>query len=167
MTDTEAAGAVSQAATGRGPRRPWTDREQRLLDVLEGIFLAEGFAHLTVADLASRLRISGGTLYKLAPSKQGLIELVVDRMFRHMGKRARSALKATSDPAERIAAYLGARTAAVRAGALAFSRDLETNPGTRAIYDRHQVIGMKVLVGLISDGVRSGRLRHVHALLDE
>jgi AcrR family transcriptional regulator len=155
---------VSRTGIGRGPRRPWTDREQRLLDAIEEIFFAEGFADLSVADLATRLRVSRSTLYKLAPSKQDLIELVIDRMFRRMGGRACAALETASDPAERVAVYLGTGTATVRGG-IEFSRGMEANAGTRAIYDRHQAIGMKVLAGLIDDGVRSGRFRHVQALL--
>lgn len=163
--DKQAPEAEPRTVAGRGPRRRWTDQEQRLLDVLEKAFFAEGFAHLTIADIGALLKVSRNTVYKLAPSKQELIELVIDRMFRHMGKAARAALEAAGDPAERVAAYLGAGTQAVQAGSLAFTRDLEANPGTRAIYDRHQAIGMKVLTGLIEDGVRSGRFRHVQAML--
>src|SRR6266568_1634749 len=76
----------------RGPRRPWSERERALLDELERIFFAEGFAHLSMADLAARLRVSRTTLYRLAPGKQNLVELVVDRMFNQMGKTARAAL---------------------------------------------------------------------------
>ena len=165
MAEPQVAEPISRTGAARGPRRPWTDREQRLLDAIEGIFFAEGFAHLSVADLATRLKVSRSTLYKLAPSKQALIELVIDRMFRHMGGRARAALETAGDPAERVAVYLGAGTATVRAGSIEFSRDLEANAGTRAIYDRHQAIGMKVLAGLIEDGGRSGRFRHVQAAL--
>lgn len=150
-------------ARARGPRREWEDRERGLLDELEKLILAEGFTSLRLEDIAARLNVSRSTLYRLAPSKQALIELVIDRMFRHMGKRAREAMEEASDPARRVAAYLGAGTATVRTGTLAFSRDLETNAGTRAIYDRHQAIGMETLARLIDDGVQSGRFRQVPA----
>lgn len=80
-----------------------------------------------------------------------------------MGKRARDAVEKASDPADRIAAYLGAGTATVRTGSLAFSRDLEANAGTRAIYDRHQEIGMGMLAQLIGEGVQAGLFRQVSA----
>jgi AcrR family transcriptional regulator len=153
------------AGAGRGPRRPWSDRERGLLDELERIFFAEGFAHLSVADLTGRLRVSRSTVYRLAEGKEQLVEVVVDRMFRHMGRRAGEALDGAGDPAERVAAYLGAGTAAMRAGSLAFNRDLEASPRTRAIYDRHLAIGMGVLGGLIDEGVRSGQFRPVRAAL--
>jgi AcrR family transcriptional regulator len=164
-TETEGPDDAPVADTGRGPRRPWSDRERDLLDELERIFLCEGFAHLSVGDLAGRLHVSRSTLYRLAPGKEQLVELAIDRMFRHMGKRARAALEEADDPAGRVAAYLGAGTATVRAGSLAFNRDLEANPGTRVIYDRHLAIGMSVLADLIDDGVHSGRFRPVPAAL--
>lgn len=165
MSEPPATQGVSRAGPGRGPRRPWTDRERGLLDELEQAFFAEGFAHLSVADLTGRLRVSRTTLYRLARGKEQLVELVIDRMFRHMGKQAREALDRADDPAERVAAYLGAGTAAVQAGSLAFNRDLEANQGTRAIYDRHLAIGMATLGGLIDEGVRSGQFRPVPAAL--
>jgi AcrR family transcriptional regulator len=151
--------------TGRGPRRPWSDRERDLLDELERIFFAEGFAHLSVANLTARLRVSRSTVYRLAPSKENLVELVIERIFRHMGRRAREALDKASDPAERVAAYLSAGTATMRAGSLAFNRDLEANPGTRAIYDRHLAMGMDTLVSLVNDGVGSGQFGMIPAAL--
>ena len=147
----------------RGPRRPWSERERVLLDELERVFFAEGFAQLSVADLAARLRVSRTTLYRLAPGKQELVELVIDRMFNRMGKQARSVLAGHADPAAKVAAYLGMGTASVQAGGLAFSRDLEANAGTRAVRDRHQAIGLSMLAGLIADGVQAGRLRPVPA----
>lgn len=149
----------------RGPRRPWSERERALLDELERIFFAEGFAHLSIADLAARLRVSRTTLYRLAPGKQNLVELVVDRMFNRMGKRARAALSEQADPAAKVAAYLGTGTASVRAGSLAFNRDLEANARTRAVYDRYQATGMEVLASLIADGVRAGGFRQVPAAM--
>lgn len=145
----------------RGPRRPWSDRERQLLDELEQMFFAEGFAQLSLGDLAGRLRVSRSTLYRLAPGKQELVELVIDRMFSHMGKRARAALDNLRDPAAKVAAYLGAGVSSIRAGSLQFTRDLEANPGTRAVYDRHQAIGMEMLEALVEEGIRVGEFRPV------
>jgi AcrR family transcriptional regulator len=154
------------ARTGRrGPRRPWSDRERLLLDELERMFLAEGFARLSVADLAGRLRVSRSTLYRLAKGKQELAELVIDRMFDRMGTRGLAAVEEATDPAARVAACLGSGVATVRPAGPRFGRDLEENPGTRAVYDRHQATGMGVLAGLVEDGVRSGGFRLVPAAL--
>lgn len=58
----------------RGPRREWEDRERSLLDELEKLILAEGFTGLRLEDIAARLNVSRSTLYRLAASKQELIE---------------------------------------------------------------------------------------------
>jgi AcrR family transcriptional regulator len=136
-----------------------------LLDELERMFLAEGFAHLSVADLAARLRVSRSTLYRLATGKQELAELVIGRMFDRMDESGRAALEEAADPAARVAACLGSVAAWARAGGLDFGRDLEENPGTRAISDRRQALAMGVLGGLIEIGVRSGGFRPVRAAL--
>jgi AcrR family transcriptional regulator len=136
-----------------------------LLDELERLFVAEGFAHLSVADLAARLRVSRSTLYRLATGKQELAELVISRMFDRMDESGRAALEQVANPAARVAACLGEGAASVRTGGLEFSRDLETNMGTRAICDRRQALVMGVLEGLIEDGVRSGGFRQVPAAL--
>jgi AcrR family transcriptional regulator len=69
-----------------------------LLDELERIFSAEGFAYLNVADLPARLHVSRSTLYRLAAGKQELAELVIDRMFNRMGKRAPTELEGLAGP---------------------------------------------------------------------
>jgi AcrR family transcriptional regulator len=136
-----------------------------LLDELERLFVAEGFVHLSVADLAARLRVSRSTLYRLATGKQELAELVIGRIFDRMDESGRAALEQAADPAARVAACLGDGAASARPGGLEFSRDLETNMGTRAICDRRQALVMGVLEGLIEDGVRSGGFRPVPAAL--
>ena len=55
-----------------------TDRQRDLLDRLVELF-DEGFAHLTMADLAARLNCSLRTLYELAPSRDELVLTVIDR----------------------------------------------------------------------------------------
>jgi AcrR family transcriptional regulator len=56
--------AVPSAVTGL------TRRQAELLDQLEALFLAEGFARFTLEDLAVRLHCSKSTLYALAGSKE-------------------------------------------------------------------------------------------------
>ena len=90
-----------------------------LLDELERLFVAEGFAHLSVADLAARLRVSRSTLYRLATGKQELAELVISRMFDRMDESGRAALEQAADPAAQVAACLSNGIAVL--GSLVFS----------------------------------------------
>ena len=67
--------------TDSGERR-LTTRQAQLLDQLEELFLAEGFAGFTLEDLAVRLHCSKTTLYALAGSKEQLAVRVVRHFFR-------------------------------------------------------------------------------------
>src|SRR5262249_23642909 len=107
MPEEAAERARRHPSARRGPRRTWSDRERMLLDELERMFVAGGFAHLSVGDLATRLRVSRSTLYRLATGKQELAELVVSRMFDRMDESGRAALEESADPAARVAACLG------------------------------------------------------------
>ena len=70
----------------KGPRRilsrereaSLTQRQREILDELGAVF-DDGFVHMTMADLAKQMNCSLRTLYGLAPSRDELVLLVVDR----------------------------------------------------------------------------------------
>src|SRR5947209_20566514 len=100
-------GSVAGNGNGNGTRpRGWSDRQLEILDVLQALFLAEGFRHLTIADLVDRLHCSRRTLYSLAPSKEELVLVVIGRLLNDMGLEARAQAAAHDDPGDAIAAYL-------------------------------------------------------------
>ena len=66
------------------PTAGLTRRQTELLDQLEALFLAEGFAGFTLDDLAGRLHCSKSTLYALAGSKEQLAMRVVRHFFRKL-----------------------------------------------------------------------------------
>ena len=59
-----------------------TRRRTELFDALIALFLDEGFAHLTLDDIAGRLRCSKSTLYTLAGSKEQLVRAATVQFFR-------------------------------------------------------------------------------------
>ena len=67
--------------------RALTQRQAELLSRLETLFLNEGFGHLTLDDIASRLHCSKSTLYALAGSKEQLAVRVVGRYFKGAAER--------------------------------------------------------------------------------
>src|SRR3954464_13190320 len=83
-----------------------TRRQAQLLDHLEELFLAEGFARFTLEDLALRLRCSKSTLYTLAQSKEQLALRVVRHFFRQATEAVEAQTAAETDPALRVTAYL-------------------------------------------------------------
>jgi AcrR family transcriptional regulator len=121
---------------GRDRERALTDRQRELLDQMEHLF-AGGFATLTMAELAARLNCSLRTLYALAPSRDELVLVVVDRNLWRVGRAARDALRADLAPLDAVRAYLEAATVAVSDWTEAFARDLAAVPAAQELKDGH------------------------------
>lgn len=107
----------------RARERALTDRQRQLLDELGHVF-DDGFADLTMAEIARRLNCSLRTLYALAPSRDELVLIVVDRNLWAVGRAARDAIGPELAPLDALRAYLEAATVAVSHMTEAFSRDL-------------------------------------------
>ena len=69
----------------------------RPLGPLVGLLLREGFADLTIEELASRLHCSKTTLYQLAPSKAELVTVAVRQFFRAATAGSRTASGSLTD----------------------------------------------------------------------
>lgn len=142
-----------------------TPRQAELLDQLERLFLAEGFAGFTLDDLALRLRCSKSTLYTLADSKEQLAL----RVIRHFFRKATAAVEAQTvteqDPALRVTAYLNAVARALAPAGPAFHRDLDSFAPGRAVYETNTAMAADRVRELIADGVARGRFRDVHPAL--
>ena len=121
---------------GRGRERALTDRQRELLDHMEHLF-ANGFADLTMAGLAARLNCSLRTLYALAPSRDELVLIVVDRSLWRTGRVARDAIGDDLAPLDAVRAYLEAATVAVSGWTEAFARDLAAVPAAQQLAGEH------------------------------
>jgi AcrR family transcriptional regulator len=142
-----------------------TRRQAELLDQLEEIFLAEGFGHLTLDDLAVRLRCSKSTLYALAGSKEQLSLRVVRHFFRKATAAVEARTVSESDPALRVTAYLSAVAQALAPAGAAFHRDLDSFGPGREVYERNTALAADRVRELIAEGVAQGRFRDVHPAL--
>lgn len=152
---------VSQTSM-EGVRRGAARRVQ-LFDELVALLLAEGFGHLTLDDLAARLRCSKRTLYALAGSKEQLVRAVVVHFFRRATDRVEGALADHAEPAERIVAYLRAVSAELAPASAAFYTDLAEFPPAGEVYERNTRVAARRVTELIDEGVAAGSFRDVHA----
>lgn len=152
------ASQVPRAASLRGPRRPWEERERKILDELGELFLAEGFNRVTMTSLAARLRVSHRTLYRIAPRKPELVERVIDWVFRRLDERWVGVMAEASDLADRFAACV--RNGIPEAGS-AFWYDVEKDPAARKIHERHREKMAAALGHVLEEGMRSGRFREI------
>ena len=114
----------------RERERRLTDRQRDLLDQLGAMF-DEGFAELTMAEIAARLNCSLRTLYALASSRDELVLIVVDRNLWRVGRSARSAIDPGMPPLNAIRRYLSAAHVAVMNTTEPFARDLASVPAAR------------------------------------
>jgi AcrR family transcriptional regulator len=140
----------------------WSRRQVEILDGLQEVFLTEGFRHLTIADLVDRLRCSRRTLYNLAPSREELVLLVIDRMLTDKGAQARHLSDSHDDPGEAVSIYLDAAVTMFVSADRAFSEDLESYLPTKHLYDRHVTVALRVLGRLIHEGANAGAFRPLH-----
>lgn len=139
-------------------------RRAELLDRLCDLFLAEGFAHVTLGDLAARLHCSKSTLYTLADSKEQLAVRVVAHYFKRATDHVeqRGAVHA-DDVVLRTRAYLDAAAEALGPASRQFIADVGAHGATRATYEANARAAAERLRGFIEEGVSRGAFRPVHA----
>jgi AcrR family transcriptional regulator len=140
-------------------------RLERLLEELEHVFLRDGFLHFRTEELARRLHCSKRALYQIAPSREELFELVVERWLAKLRRAGVTAAEAAPDPFAAVTDYLGAAIVATRDAGAQFVRDLSRFPATYRRLMSHQRERIAGLERLIEDGTARGHFRGVHAKL--
>src|SRR5437763_17100510 len=105
MAATSAASLTSRRTRAARRRRIDDAKREQLVERLEELMLAEGFAHLTMDGLATRMQCSKSTLYAVATGKDRVVLAVLKRFFREAAARIEERVATIADPAERIAVY--------------------------------------------------------------
>ncbi|MCX5393957.1 TetR/AcrR family transcriptional regulator [Streptomyces sp. NPDC006482] len=153
----ETSSADAPKLTGRGAAR-----RSALFEELVALLVGEGFARLTLDDLAARLRCSKRTLYGLAGSKEQLVRAAVVHFFRRATARVEAVLAAATDPAERLGAYLRAVSAELAPVSPQFFDDVAAFEPAAEVYERNTRAAAGRVQQLIEEGVRAGVFREVH-----
>jgi AcrR family transcriptional regulator len=135
-------------------------RHREVLDHLEALFLQDGFAGVSVRELAAHVGCSRRTLYELAPSKDDLVLIVLDRFLHRVGRDALDKIDGSATFAQQIAAYFRGGLELQRQTRV-FAEDLADEPAARRLFDRHYAYVMEVTEGLVEQGVASGEFRPV------
>ena len=141
-----------------------TRRRGELFDALVDLFLAEGFAHLTLDDIAARLRCSKSTLYALAGSKEQLVRAATVHFFRRSTEDVESRVAELTGAAERITGYLSAVGVALAAASARFMADLDAFAPAREVYEINTRYAADRVRELVTAGVAAGEFRDVHAV---
>lgn len=138
---------------------------ERRLDKLEQVFKREGFRHLNVADMATKLQCSKRSLYELATSKQELIDLVVNRCFARIRQAGWDAAAKQSTPPARMWAFLEVGVEGLNDLGQKLIRDIEADPLASQIWSEHQRRRADGIRALVEEGVREGYFQGYHAQL--
>jgi AcrR family transcriptional regulator len=145
------------------PADQLSPRLRQILDDLEDLILEEGFAKLTVADMATRLRCSRRTLYELAPTRDELILIVVDRRFRRHGRRVRERLEGVDDPVARLEILLSTETSLdMHVTTPRFREDVLRQPAVERLIAAHYRYATALIQETLDAGVMLKRFRPHH-----
>jgi AcrR family transcriptional regulator len=143
--------------------RRFSPRQQEILDVVEVVFLREGIRAVRIGELASEASCSRSTLYELAPSKEDLLLLVLDRMMRRIMLRGAQAIERATDPVDRVRAMMTSGALDLAALGPRFLEAVRRHSPARLLFDRRIAEGRDALASLIEDAVRAGQFRPVNA----
>lgn len=138
--------------------RALTPRQREILDALEALAVEDGFAALTMAQLAARVNCSLRTLYGLAPSKDVLLRTVIDRRLHRIGRAAMAAIEPGMGALDALRAYLEAATTAVGPTTEAFARRLASVPGGARLVSEHGQYVVAVTERLLERAVVEGAI---------
>lgn len=154
---------IPAPAPGLYGHRPLSRRQEEVLDVAEALFRREGIRGVRMGQLAREASCSRSTLYELAPRRDDLVLLVVDRMMCQVMLRGVEAIERATGPVEKIRAMLA--SGAMDFGDLGpgFVQEVRKHPSTRLLLDRRMNECLELLKRLIEDAVEAGGFRPVNA----
>ena len=137
-----------------------TERQRNLLSGLGKLF-NKGFASLTMAEIAKNLNCSLRTLYSLAPSKEQLVLIVIERNLWARGRTAMSAISPNMQPLKAIRTYLQAANVAAAKTTEAFAQDLQTVPAAQKLIEDHNSYLISITHRLLDIAVDKGEIGNV------
>jgi AcrR family transcriptional regulator len=136
-------------------------RQEEVLDVVEAVFLREGIRGVRVGELAAEASCSRSTLYELAPSKEELLLLVLDRMLRRIMRRGAEAIAGADGPADRVRAMLTSGALDFATLGPQFLAAVREDSPSRLLFERRITESRDVLEAMIADAVSAGDFRQV------
>jgi AcrR family transcriptional regulator len=97
MPSTTGTGTVGLDEPGLGSRR------EEILDAATALFAEHGFSDTVTQELAEKLHVGKGTIYRCFPSKRELFLAAVDRVMRRMRAHVDAQIAPIEEPLERVA----------------------------------------------------------------
>ncbi|MBF0123632.1 MAG: TetR/AcrR family transcriptional regulator [Candidatus Omnitrophica bacterium] len=85
-----------------------TKRQQEIVEAVKKIIAADGFDRLTVREIAGRLKITEGALYRHFKSKNDIVSLLIDDVERTLLEVVDAATEKAEDPLGKLRCVLSA-----------------------------------------------------------
>jgi AcrR family transcriptional regulator len=127
------------AAKPRGTRLPRLARRRQLLDAAMEVFVARGYHAAAMDEIADRAGVSKPVLYQHFPGKQELYLALLDESVEQLIEAVRTALRSTTDNAQRVtatfSAYFGYVAEHRGTFRLVFESDFTNDPAVRERLD--------------------------------
>lgn len=134
-------------------------RHREVLDHIEGLFLERGFADITIAEIAAGVGCSRRTIYELAPSKEQLVLMVIDRSMHRLGRAALDSVRPDDPLIDQLRQYIEGGIDLHRHAGL--YDDLADHAPARRLVDRHFRFVMSVVERLVDLGIERGEFNPV------
>jgi AcrR family transcriptional regulator len=77
-------------------------RREEILDAATGLFAEHGYSDAVTQELAERLQVGKGTIYRYFPSKRELFLAAVDRGMQRLREHVDASIAGVEDPLEQI-----------------------------------------------------------------
>ncbi|PJE02450.1 MAG: hypothetical protein CK429_34555 [Mycobacterium sp.] len=137
-------------------------RQKEILDGLERIITRDGFRSLRLTAVTKDFNTSFATLYLLAPSRDELVALVVERWYQRFYTKALADLARATDPTSRLKVWMADGIAGAGTSSRAFWRDAYAHAAIRAIVDKYTRYYADVLHAILDTGIEQGAFRPVN-----
>ncbi len=155
----------SRSRLGAMPPRRRSVRQEELLDGLEALARSDGFYGLGVGEIAARLKCSRSTLYAIAPSREQLFLVLVDRLLQRIQTAAVAGAEPEREPMSRLEGYLAGALEHIRGVGTTLLGEIQDHPQARQRLAEFQRTTIAHLCALIEAGIEEGAFQPVNAIL--
>ena len=141
-------------------KKIYTKKHHDTIQNLEKL-LEKGVPDLTMSEIASRLKISLRTLYEIAPSKDQLILMTMDKILVKLGKHALDSVSEIQSPIEKLEQYLFIVNQAVGPKFNTFLKDIEKINGSQKMADYHENFISNYTQKLLNDAIGMNEIKNI------
>ena len=141
-------------------KKIYTKKHQDTIQDLEKL-LEKGVPDLTMSEIASKLKISLRTLYEIAPSKDQLILMTMDKILVKLGKHALDSVSEIQSPIEKLEQYLFIVNQAVGPNFNTLLKDIEKINGSQKMADYHENFISNYTQKLLNDAIKMNEIENI------